>query len=126
MSRDDDPQDLKEAFAELHRRECADAPPFEAMRERAMNSTGARAMKSRSAAGRWLLWGAPTISAAALLLWLSGQVGAPAPAGMPFARTAQHVEQLLDSIEQQIETNEAIFTPTYATDALLPQINTDR
>jgi hypothetical protein len=126
MPRDDDEQDLKAAFAELHGRERADAPPFEGMRERAMSAAGRQSHTGHSVAVRWLLWGTPAACAAALLLWLNGRIAPPTPAGLPPTATAQHVEQLLDSIEQHIEADEAISSPTYATDALLTQIDTDR
>lgn len=126
MLRDDNQQDLKAAFAELHRRECADAPPFEAMRQRAMSAVGSRPVRGYSAVARVLLWGAPSACAALLMLWMGGRLATTAPTGISSARTARHVEQLLDSIEQHIEATEAISAPVYATDALLSQIDTDR
>lgn len=126
MPRDDDDQDLKAAFAELHRRDCADAPPFEAMRQRAMSASVRQPAARRVLTTRVLLWGAPTACAAALLLWWSGHLATHTPAGSPPKVTAQHVEKLLDSIEQHIEADEAISSPVYATDALLSQIDPDR
>ena len=124
MPRNDDEQDLKSAFAELHRRECAEAPPFEGMRQRALRAGDDRPVTGHFAVLRTLLWGTPTACAAALLLWLGGRIATPTPSGLPPKATAQHVEQLLDSIEQHIEANDAVSSPVYATDALLTQIDT--
>ena len=125
----DDETSLKAAFTELHRRERADAPPFEMMRERATKATDGRQSSRREASTRWLLWTAPAIGcAAAVLLWVSGRLTLPSPVSSP-AQTPQvasteHVEQLLNSIERQMEAGEVETVPVYATDALLTQIDT--
>jgi len=129
MLPDEEPQ-LRAAFSELHRRERADAPPFEGMRSQAMNAASSRQSASHGAARRWVLWGAPAIGcAAAALFWMSGRLTAPAPVSLPAKEpqlaSTEHVEQLLNSIESQIETGESGAPAVYATDALLTQIDTN-
>jgi hypothetical protein len=126
----DDESSLKAAFGDLHRRERADAPPFEMMRDRAVKAKDGRQFPSRHVASRWLLWGAPVVGCAvALLLWVSGRLTPPvpesSPAGEPQVASAEHVEQLLNSIERQMEVGEPDASPAYATDALLTQIDTN-
>ena len=122
----DDEQDLKRAFAELHRRERDPAPPFAAMRERAMNRIGGR--QSSAATGNrtilpllWI-WSAPAaLCMAVAILWWHNRAPVPAPAIAQRADSAQHVEQLLTQIEQQFKFDEAISSSSYPTDALLTQ-----
>src|SRR4051812_6009296 len=118
MLPDEDPQ-LRAAFSELHRRERADAPPFEGMRSQAVNAAGGRQSPSHGAARRWLLWGTPAIGcAAAVLFWMSGRLTAPAPVSPPAMEpqlaSTEHVEQLLNSIERQIETRDSGAPSVYA------------
>ena len=127
MPLDDEPP-LKAAFLELHRRERTDAPPFETLRSQAMKA-GGQSSPRRNFAGRMLLWGAPAMAAAAaMLLWMSGRPAAPVPVALPTSTpqvaSAGRVEQLLNSIEWQMEKGEAEPPPVYATDALLTQIDT--
>ncbi len=129
MPPEDEPQ-LKAAFLELHRLERTDAPPFEALRSRALKATDGQPSRRRNIAGRWLLWGAAAMgAAAAVLLWMSGRltppVPVPSPASTPQLAATGQVEQLLNSIERQMEKGEAETSPVYATDALLTQIDTN-
>jgi hypothetical protein len=129
MSPDNEPP-LKDAFLELHRRECADAPLFVSLRLQAMKATNGQPSGRRNFPGRMLLWGAATVaSAAAVILWMNGRLSAPGPVASP-AATPQvasigQVDQLLNSIERQMEKGEAETSPVYATDALLTQIDTN-
>jgi hypothetical protein len=129
MPLDNEPR-LKAAFVELHRRERADAPPFESVSLQAMKATNGQPSLRRNFAGRILLWGAPAMaSAAAVLLWISGRLSAPAPvtspASTPEVASSGQVEQLLNSIEWHLEKGEAGNSPVYATDALLTQLDTN-
>jgi hypothetical protein len=129
MPPDNEP-DLKRAFAELHRRERDSAPPFAAMRERAMNRTAGRqssaATADRSITPLLWIWGAPAaLCMAVAILWWNGRAPAPTPASAQRADSAQHVEQLLTQIEQQFKFDEAISSSSYPTDALLTQTDTD-
>ncbi|MEQ1859207.1 MAG: hypothetical protein ABMA13_04665 [Chthoniobacteraceae bacterium] len=111
MHRDDEPH-LKAAFAELHCRQREQAPPFGAMRERAMRA----AEGPRRRVGGWALsLGAATACVVAAAVWWAMQK--PAPRGTDAAASAERVEQLLDAIEHDA----AIFSPVYSTDILLTQ-----
>ena len=125
----DDETSLKAAFRALHGRERAEAPPFETMRGRVLNAANGRQSSRPEIVGRWLVWGVPTIGcAAALFLWMSGRLTTPAPevspTQTPQVASTEHVEQLLNSIERQMEAGEVAASPVYATDALLTQIDT--
>jgi len=124
MPPDNEP-DLKRAFAELHRRERDPAPPFAAMRERAMNRTAGR--QSSAATNRTItpllwIWGAPAALCMAMaILWWHNRPPVPDSAIAQQPDSSQRVEQLLTQIEQQFKFDEAISSSTYPTDALLTQ-----
>lgn len=125
MPRDDEPN-LQAAFAELHRRERAAAPPLSAMRQRAINQAGDRRFSARSATGLpWLAGASAAICVATVALWWSGRVPVSTPANTLEVASAQRVEQLLTSIEQHFEFDEVISSSSYPTDALLTQAGVD-
>lgn len=109
----DDERDLDQAFAELHRRQCEEAPPFGAMRERALRRAGKPQAAHRFARGGWAAVAACLVVAA--VAWWPG---APSPrrGSVPL-----RVEQLLNSIEQHLERNSASAFANYPTDILLTQ-----
>lgn len=121
-----DDQDLKPAFAELHRRECAPAPSFGQMRQRAMSEAGDGTSSARSVTGFLWLAGAPAaVLMAVAVLWWTGREPAPPPAKIVRVNSTQRVEQLLTSIEQQFEFNDAISSAVFPTDALLTRTDID-
>lgn len=122
MHSDNDDPELRSLFADLHRRESAGAPDYEPMKQHALLTAGDQAGARGPSAARILWWAAPAACAAALALWLGITT---LPSNRPTApqASAQRVEQLLDSIEQHFDADEAVSAPTYATDALLTQID---
>src|SRR5688500_7406200 len=119
MKRDDE-SDLKHAFEELHRRQREQAPPFEAMRDRAIRGTHVRRLSPNRWAGfRWLGWAAATACMAATATWWIGRAPEPAPSDPSREESIQRVDELLTTVEQQVDLNAAIFSPDYPTDVLL-------
>ena len=95
-----------------------------------MNGTNGRQSANWDSAKHWLIWGAPVAGcAAALLLWVGGRlaptVRVSSPAETLQVASAEHVEQLLNSIEPQMETEAPATSPVYATDALLTRVDTN-
>lgn len=125
MHRDDEP-DLTPAFAELHRRQRAEAPPFGAMRERALHAATARRASSKRSPGMLRVqWAAATVGVAATALWWISRLPESTPPNASGAASAQRMEQLLTLIEQELELSAAISAPVYPTDLLLTQNPTD-
>lgn len=123
MHRDDEPE-LKSAFAELHRRQREQAPPFGAMRERALREAQSRPSARRFPAMRRIQWAAASVCVAAAALWWLGRgPELTTPTASPTDST-QRVEQLLTSIEQELDLNAAISSPDFPTDILLTQNQT--
>ncbi len=121
MPSDDDCR-FEEAFEKLHRRRGEQAPPFGLMRERALRPARA----ASPARGERIVWLRAAAFAVVLMvaagLWWRGAGRDSEPAiTTAESATAPQVEQLLDSIEEQIELNETLTFPTYPTDLLLTQ-----
>jgi hypothetical protein len=121
MPPESDPH-FKAAFAELHRRRCAHAPSVEAMRSRALQAARSATERPRTPLRvRWATAGA----CAALLALGGGAWLAWRPPVPNRAASAQHVEQLLAAIEQQLDLNADFAPAEFPTDALLSQNQTD-
>ena len=125
---DDDAQ-LRSAFAELHRRQQAEAPSFETMREEALriaNPSGV-AEASRPAARSFLdlrLAGWATVACAIVVsFWIFGAGGGRrdlTPAASPTV-----VDQMITRIEERVDYHAAIALPEYPSDALLTPSSAD-
>ncbi len=116
MPPESDPH-FKAGFAALHRQRCAEAPAFEPMRLRAERAAHARPKEPR--AGWRIPIAATAVCVAFCGLWSLRE--------WESSRTAstQRVEQLLASIEEQIELTADFTPPKFPTDTLLTQIDTD-
>ncbi|HEV7404284.1 MAG TPA: hypothetical protein VGO11_15185 [Chthoniobacteraceae bacterium] len=121
MPPESDPH-FKAAFAELHRRQCAQAPALEAMRSRALRAAnaGRRPLERRRLALRI------SLAATGVCLALFGLWSLQMPQANPTA-SARRVEQLLAAIEQQLDRNADLAEPEFEfpTDLLLTQNQTD-
>jgi hypothetical protein len=118
MPPESDPH-FKAAFAELHRRQCAQAPSFEAMRSRAQRAARAGQHPRVALRVRWATTGA----CLALLALCGGAWLAWRPPATNRTASAQRVEQLLAAIEQQLDRNAERTEPEFEfpTDILLTQ-----
>ncbi len=120
MPPESDPH-FKAAFAELHRQRCAQAPSVEAMRSRALRVVNAaRPATERPLRVRWATAGACAVLLALGGAWLARRPPMPSPTA-----SAQHVEQLLAAIEQQLDLHADSAPVEFPTDALLSQNQTD-
>ena len=112
--------DLKDAFAELHRRQRGQAPPFGAMHERAIREADApRSSPSHFPAGRPLAWAAAVACVAALALWWIGHRPEAVPPVQARNVSMEQVDQLLAAIEQHLDFEVAMSSSEYPTDILL-------
>jgi hypothetical protein len=127
MHPDDDSQ-LRPAFAELHRRQRAEAPSFEPMRDRAMRAANAeRVVPAPSARMLWLRVAACAAAVFGLiaLIWQVGPGSQPVRPKTETAASAKAVDQLIDRIEQHVEIHSALALPDYPSDVLLSPPGSD-
>lgn len=123
MSPDHDAS-LKNAFAQLHRRTRADAPPFALMHDRALHETR-EGLEHPVPKTYWLRLAALASTACiivAVLAWWPRNHHRDTMASAASA-SRQEVESLLSSIEHQLAVNDAIFDPVYPTDFLIATDN---
>lgn len=124
----DDESHLKEPFATLHRQRREQVPPFGMMRERALRSAsaGTELRHVRGVTLRWAAFASTALVMLAAVAWRIGHEPAPAPRNTAAeSASPQQVEQLLTAIEQHLELNDAIYSPTYPTDLLPTQTTTE-
>ena len=113
--------DLKAAFAELHRRRREHAPAFEPMRERALKASESPALTRRSRLLPSLALAGATC-AAVLGLWWANQV--PQAGEKESGGTAKdEVETLITAIQEHLEVEAPAVA--YPTDLLLAGDSTD-
>jgi ferric-dicitrate binding protein FerR (iron transport regulator) len=124
MPPESDPH-FKAAFAELHRRRCAQAPSFEAMRARAQRAArAAQPSPERPRMAGRVRWAAAGACLAMLVLGWGAWLAWTPPQKNQTA-SAQRVEQLLAAIEQQLDLDTDFAAPEFPTDVLLTQNQTD-
>jgi ferric-dicitrate binding protein FerR (iron transport regulator) len=122
MDRDEEPI-LKDAFAELHRRQQEQSPPFHAMRDRALRAVvSARPRPNRLQVIAWVTAAAAVMVAAT---WWIGRQSEPASQETVRVDSQSRVDQLIDSIEQHLDFNAAISSLEFPTDRLLAGNQTD-
>lgn len=118
MKPDDEPE-LRDAFAELHRRQSELAPAFEPMRARALRSAE-KADRAKPMLGRLRL---PLAAAAAMALaataWWALRTAESVPTHIAATASTQRAEVLLTRIEQELERRDAYAVPVFPTDVLL-------
>jgi hypothetical protein len=116
MDRDEEPI-LKDAFAELHRRQRDQAPPLHAMRDRALRAVeSARPRPNRLSA---IAWVTAAVGVMVTTTWWIGRQSEPASPETVQVDSPRRVDQLIESIEQHLEFNAAISSLEFPTDRLL-------
>jgi type VI protein secretion system component VasF len=119
----DEESNLQAAFAELHRRQQDQAPPFGAMRERVMREANRRPATERRLAVPWIRWAVAAGCVITTAVWWIGWQ--PASRQADGADSLQRLEQLLTAIEQQVEFHAPTSSPDYPTDLLLTSHQTE-
>ena len=123
----DDESDLKDAFARLNRSRRDQAPEFEVMRQRALQSVDCKSQATLDPQHRLR-----AVAVAAFSFVLIGSVAWLINARPSFRQqastgesgSAAQLDQLIVSIEQQFNLNDALLSPNYPTDVLLTQYST--
>jgi hypothetical protein len=122
MDRDEEPI-LKDAFADLHRRQRDQAPPFHVTRDRALRAVeNAGPRTNRLPVIAWVTAAAAVM--VATTLWI-GRQSESSSLETVRVDSPGRVEQLIDSIERHLEFNAAISSPEFPSDRLLAGIQTN-
>ena len=123
MHPDDDPN-LRAGFAELHRRQREQAPPFSAMRERALRQPTERVNSSQKTWFAHRLGWTAAASAAALMTWAGLELFRRESPRTNHPSSTEQVNDLLAAIEHHVEANEPQLEVEYPTDLLLVENQT--
>lgn len=128
MSPNDDSH-LRSAFGELRRRDQAEAPSFEAMREKAMRAAnaagGAEVSQSRSFPILRLAGLATAVCAVVLSIWMVSPGGQRRGSKLETTASPAAVDQIITRIEEHVDYHAAIALPEYPSDVLLAPPNAD-
>lgn len=117
---------MESAFAELHRRQREQAPPFGAMREHAL----LQAEDRRSSTGRLSLvqrvaWGAVAACVIAMAMWWIGRLPEPALPKPNQVDSRERVDELITAIERHLELKDSLSALDYPSDVLLAENQSD-
>jgi hypothetical protein len=124
MPPESDPH-FKASFAALQSRHGASAPSFATMRAHAQRDASAGLPgPKRPRTAPWVGWVVAGASLAIIGVWWVDRPAPIPPRTHPVA-SAQRVERLLASIEQQLVLNAALAPAEFLTDVLLTQNQTE-
>jgi ferric-dicitrate binding protein FerR (iron transport regulator) len=124
MHRDEE-TNLKAAFAELHRRQREQAPPFAAMRERALRQADDRRSSTRRLSlVQRVVWGAVAVCLMAMAAWWFGRLPEPALPKPNQVDPTTRVDELITAIERHLELKGSLSVLEYPSDILLAENQT--
>jgi hypothetical protein len=125
MHRDEEPN-LKAAFAELHRRQREQAPPFGAVRERALRQADDRRPHTRRlSVVRRIAWGGAAACGVAIAMWWIGQLPERALPKPHQRDSRERVDELITAIERHVELQDSLSALDYPSDILLAENQSD-